>query len=131
MIKQRGFNDSQEINFCISFYFFQKLDLSVFVDLENFFIYAWIVMKFSLNDKAKVFSWYSGDCFCSYVWMSSTCSRSFPRGIASGGLHLLYSILVLCIKISKLYWNSLLILCRICTLQTKKDSQIMPCVSHH
>ena len=36
MIKQRGFNDSQEINFQILFYFFQKLDLSVFVDLEKF-----------------------------------------------------------------------------------------------
>ena len=35
MIKQKGFNDSQEMNFWISFYFFQKLDLSVFVDLEK------------------------------------------------------------------------------------------------
>ena len=26
--------------------------------------------------------------FCSYAWMSFTCSRSFPRGVASGGLHL-------------------------------------------
>ena len=36
MIKQKGFHDSQGINFLISFYFFQKLDRSVFVDLENF-----------------------------------------------------------------------------------------------
>ena len=36
MMKQKGFHDSQEINFWISFYFFQKLDLSVFVDLEKF-----------------------------------------------------------------------------------------------
>ena len=35
MIKQKGFNDSQEINFWILFYFFQKLDLNVFVDLEK------------------------------------------------------------------------------------------------
>ena len=26
--------------------------------------------------------------FCYYAWMSLTCSRSFPRGVASGGLHL-------------------------------------------
>ena len=30
-----GFHDSQEIDFWISFYFFQKFDLSVFVDLGN------------------------------------------------------------------------------------------------
>ena len=36
MIKQKGFNDSQGINFWIAFYFFQKLDISVFVDLEKF-----------------------------------------------------------------------------------------------
>ena len=35
MIKQKGFHDSQGINFRISFYFFQKLDVSVFVDLEK------------------------------------------------------------------------------------------------
>ena len=34
MIKQKGFNDSQEINFWILF--FQKLDRSVFVDLKIF-----------------------------------------------------------------------------------------------
>ena len=33
--KQNGLNDSQEINFWISFYFFQKLDISTFVDLEK------------------------------------------------------------------------------------------------
>ena len=37
MIKQKGFNDSQGIIIWISFYFFQKLDLSVFVDLEKKF----------------------------------------------------------------------------------------------
>ena len=26
--------------------------------------------------------------FCSYAWMSLRCSRSFPRGVARGGLHL-------------------------------------------
>ena len=36
MIKQKGFNDPQGIKFWISFSFFQKLDLSVFVDLEKF-----------------------------------------------------------------------------------------------
>ena len=35
MIKQKGFNDSQEINFEFYFIFFQKLDLNVFVDLEK------------------------------------------------------------------------------------------------
>ena len=35
MIKQKGFNEYQEINFWILFYFFQELDLSVFVDLEK------------------------------------------------------------------------------------------------
>ena len=35
MMKQKGFNDSQEINFWIYFYFFQKLDLSALVDLEK------------------------------------------------------------------------------------------------
>ena len=37
MIKQKGFNDSQEINFefYFIFNFFQKLDLNVFVDLEK------------------------------------------------------------------------------------------------
>ena len=39
MIKQKGFHDSQGINFQISFYFFQKLDVSVFVDLEK--IHPW------------------------------------------------------------------------------------------
>ena len=34
MIKQKGFHDSQGINFSVLFYFFQKLDLSVFVDLQ-------------------------------------------------------------------------------------------------
>ena len=37
MIKQKNFNDSQEINFLISFYFFQELYLSVFVDLKKKF----------------------------------------------------------------------------------------------
>ena len=32
MIKQKGFYDSQGINFWILFYFFQKLELGVFVD---------------------------------------------------------------------------------------------------
>ena len=32
MINQKVFIDSQGINFQISFYFFQKLDLSVFVE---------------------------------------------------------------------------------------------------
>ena len=36
MIKLRGFNDSQEINFLILFYFFQKLDHNAFVNLEKF-----------------------------------------------------------------------------------------------
>ena len=27
--------------------------------------------------------------FCSYAWISLTCSRSFPHAVASGGLHLL------------------------------------------
>ena len=35
MIKQKGFNDSEEINFWILFYVFQKLDLGTFVDLEK------------------------------------------------------------------------------------------------
>ena len=35
MINQKVFIDSQGINFRISFYFFQKLDVSVFVDLEK------------------------------------------------------------------------------------------------
>ena len=65
MMKQRGLNDSQEINFGISFYFFQKLDLSVFVDLD----YAWIVMKFALNDKTKGFSRLSGDEFLNFIFV--------------------------------------------------------------
>ena len=36
MINQKVFIDSKGINFRILFYFFQKLDLSVFVDLERF-----------------------------------------------------------------------------------------------
>ena len=36
MIKQKGLHDSQGINFWISIYFFQKLDLSALVDLEKF-----------------------------------------------------------------------------------------------
>ena len=35
MIKQKGFNDSQEINF-FKFNFIQKLDLNAFVNLEKF-----------------------------------------------------------------------------------------------
>ena len=35
MMKQKGFNGYQETNFWISFYFFQKLDLSAFEDLEK------------------------------------------------------------------------------------------------
>ena len=31
--------------------------------------------------------------FCSYAWMSLTYSRSFPRGVASGGLHLFHTML--------------------------------------
>ena len=56
-----------------------------------------IIVKFALNDKAKGFSWFSGDWFFNFIfvslkssaWMSLTCSHSFPRGEASGGLHLL------------------------------------------
>ena len=36
MINQKIFIDYQGINFRISFYFFKKLGLSVFVDLEKF-----------------------------------------------------------------------------------------------
>ena len=36
-IKQRSFDASQETNLWFSFYFFQKLDLSVLVDLEKIF----------------------------------------------------------------------------------------------
>ena len=36
MIQQKDLHDSQGTNFLISFYFFQKLDLSTLVDLENF-----------------------------------------------------------------------------------------------
>ena len=35
MIKQKGFHDSQGMNFWILFYFFQKLEFSVLVDLEK------------------------------------------------------------------------------------------------
>ena len=35
IIEQEGFHDSQAINIWILFYFFQKLDLSVFVDFEK------------------------------------------------------------------------------------------------
>ena len=33
----------------------------------NFFIYAWIVMKFALNDKAKGFYWFPGDNFLNFT----------------------------------------------------------------
>ena len=50
-------------------------------------------MKFALNDSKDVFMiirrWIFEFYFCSYAWMSLTCSRSFPCGVASGGLHLL------------------------------------------
>ena len=36
MINQKGFIDSQGMIFQILFYFFHKLDLSVFVDLKKF-----------------------------------------------------------------------------------------------
>ena len=36
MMKQKGFHDSQGINFWISFYFSLKLDFSALVDLEKF-----------------------------------------------------------------------------------------------
>ena len=51
-------------------------------------------MKFALNDKAKMFLdvFFFKFYFCSYVWMSLTCSRSFPRGVASGGSHLSYYV---------------------------------------
>ena len=52
-------------------------------------------MKFALNDEPKGFSWLSGDGFLNFIFvsnsyarMSLTCSRSFPRGEARGGLHL-------------------------------------------
>ena len=55
-------------------------------------------MKFALNDKAKGVSgfmiigrWIFEFHFYSYAWMSLTCSRSFPHGIASGGLPLYYT----------------------------------------
>ena len=35
MMEQKGFHDFQGIHFWILFYFFQKFDLRVFVDLEN------------------------------------------------------------------------------------------------
>ena len=83
MIKQKDFIDCQEINFWISFYFFQKLDFSVFVDFEKFqplipqewtlkslnLIYVCIIVKFALNDRAKGFSWFSGDWFFNLIFV--------------------------------------------------------------
>ena len=55
-------------------------------------------MKFALNDKPKGFSWFSGDGFLNFIFVpllewGLTCSRSFPRGVASGGLHLLTTVM--------------------------------------
>ena len=54
-------------------------------------------MKFALNNEAKEFflrfSWSKGVydffnfIFCSYTQKSLPWSRSFPRGVARGGLH--------------------------------------------
>ena len=53
-------------------------------------------MKFALNDKAKMLPWLSGDGFLNfiyvyYAWITLTCSRRFPRGVASGGFHLFWT----------------------------------------
>ena len=73
---QKVFIDSQGLNFRISFYFFQKLDLGVFVDLEKF--QPWYLRSelwspksslymdycnFALGVEAKGFSWLPGDKF--------------------------------------------------------------------
>ena len=78
MINQKVFIDSQGINLWISFNFFQKLDLSVFVDLEKFqpcpdtlgvnfeVLDLHLYMDycdFALGDEAKGFSWLPGDKF--------------------------------------------------------------------
>ena len=107
MINQRGFNNSQEINFWISFYFFQKLDHSLFEDLEifspdsvrvNFEVLK--LLHLCMDCHKICFKWYSKGVFmilrrvifeynfCSYIQKNQTCSRSFPRFVASGGLHL-------------------------------------------
>ena len=83
MIKQKGFHNSKGINFLILFDFFQKLDLSVFVDLEKFqpwyltielespktssFMHGLSVMKFALNDIAKGFYWFPSDKFLNFI----------------------------------------------------------------
>ena len=99
---------AQGINFWISFYFLQKLDLSVFADLEKFQPWylrselgshetysfmdglSWL-MKFALNENKWVFMiLMRSTCvfqFCSKAWMSF-CSRKFLSGVARGGLHL-------------------------------------------
>ena len=80
MIKQKDFIDSQGINFRISYNFFQKLDLCVFVNFKifstdtlgvnfevlNLYLYM-DYCEFALSDEAKVFSWLPGDKFLNFI----------------------------------------------------------------
>ena len=77
MIKQKGFHDSQGMNFWISFHFLQKLDLSVFVgfspdtlgvnfEVLNLHLYM-DYCDFALGDEAKGFSWLPGDRFLNFI----------------------------------------------------------------
>ena len=62
MINQKVFIDSHGINFRISFNFFQKLDLSVFVDLEKNFIPDTLGVNFEVL-KLHLCMYYCEVCF--------------------------------------------------------------------
>ena len=56
-------------------------------------------MKFAFDNETKGIQDFQGDwflnfIFCSYASMSLTCSCSFSRGVARGGLHFFYNLFV-------------------------------------
>ena len=77
------FNRSHGINFWISFYFFQKFDLSVFVNFEKFYPRYGVTFgvnfeilnlhlcmdycEFALVDEAKGFSWLTGEKILNFI----------------------------------------------------------------
>ena len=100
MIKQKVFNDSQEINVWISFYFFQKLDLSMFVDLEK--IQPWVPDTLGVNFEVLNLLYLCLDCheFC-FKWWSKRILMVFMGKIFE--FHFIFSRnwILLCLWTSK------------------------------
>ena len=108
MIKQRSFDDSQGIKFFILFFFYFILFSEIGFwcvcglgknfspDILGVNLEVLKLLHLFMDCHEVCFKWWSKRVFMilrrlifefhfsSYAWMSLTCSRSFPRGVACG-----------------------------------------------